>query len=380
MPTDTYKVVLGDRTLVKKVVIGTPLDNVTINQYADIDNLVGVDTTGKSDGNTLVYDSDSGNFVTTRDPVLEVDGKFYPSDSAHTNILIRRSGTQGQPLLLQQGEMAYSFLEDPLTDGFGNGGDRLYIATGADSAGNSTRIDVIGGRYFTNLLNHQQGELTAQSALITDSDKRLDQILADSATFTIARADTAINDKTATRVIQPLESEDAVTFITNQDVTLMTVNDSAGVIISHHLNGENDSRQIFATEENGVVIGLPAPSPLRTSLTVHGLSFLDSTDVGGDLDVIGDFEQSGVSSLQAVQRWSTTARFLSLATNANAGDLSTIDSAGIKVGSPSNPLAYIKYKYRAAESDCWDFSDGICAPKLEVERFDFEIIDCGTYA
>ncbi len=378
MPTDTYKVVLGDRTLVKKVVIGTPLDNVTINQYADIDNLVGVDTTGKSDGNTLVYDSASGNFVTTRDPVIEVDGKFYPSDSAHTNILIRRSGTQGQPLVLQQGEMAYSYLEDPLTDGFGNGGDRLYIATGTDSAGQSTRIDVIGGRYFTNLLNHQQGSLTAQSALITDSDKRLDQILADSATFTISRSTQAINDQTLTRIIKPLATEDAVTFVTNEDITLMTVSDSNGVVMFHQQPSfPYDAEQIFETTATGAIIGTEVN---RKSLTVKGLSILDSTEVAGDLDVIGDFEQVGFSSIQAVTNWTTTARFLSLATGANASDLSTIDSAGIKVGSPTDPLAYIKYKYRAAESDCWDFSDGICAPKIEVERFDFEIIDCGTYA
>lgn len=377
MPTDTYKVVLGDRTIVKKVVVGTPLDNVTINQYADIDNLVGVDTTGKTDGNTLVYDSDSGNFVTTRDPVLEVDGKTYPSDSAHTNILIRRSGTQGQPLVLQQGEMAYSFLADPLTDGFGNGGDRLYIATGADSGGQSTRIDVIGGRYFTNLLNHQQGSLTAQSAIITDSDRKVDILLADSASFDIMRAVDGIITDTRTARIKPLTTEDAVSFVTNDEVTLVRINDSAGVFLYHHRSGEDSSDITLATTSSGIEIG---DVSLRKSLTVNGLSFLDSTDVAGDLTITqGNLSQTGVSAELNVDRFTTTARSLVVATGASASDLSTIDSAGIKVGSGTEPLAYIKYKVRA-DSDCWDFSDGICAPKIEVERFDFETIDCGTYA
>jgi len=379
MPTDTYKVVLGDRTIVKKVVIGTPLDNVTINQYADIDNIVGVDTTGKSDGNTLVYDSDSGNFVTTRDPVLEVDGKFYPSDSAHTNILIRRSGTQGQPLVLQQGEMAYSYLEDPLTDGFGNGGDRLYIATGTDSAGQSTRIDVIGGRYFTNLLNHPQGTLTSQSAIITDSDRKVDILLADSASFDIMRAVEGIITDTRTPRIRPLATENAVALISNTDVTLLKASDSAGIELFHTSANQPTSELTLATTTSGILIGVEGG--LRKTLTVVGRSFLDSTAMNGDVEISGgNLTQQGLFTEINVERFTTTARNLVVASGASASDLRTIDSAGIKVGSGTDPLAYIKYKYRAGESDCWDFSDGICAPKLEVERFDFETIDCGTYA
>ena len=131
----TYKTVVGNVTRIHKVVVGTPLTTTVIGPYADIDNIVGLDTSGKTQGGTITYDSDTGTFVVGEDPIIEIDGKTYPSDSAHTNILIRRSGTQGEPVKLQQGELAYSFLSDPATDGFGNGGDRLYIAVGPNDPG-----------------------------------------------------------------------------------------------------------------------------------------------------------------------------------------------------------------------------------------------------
>ena len=60
-------------------------------------------------------------------------------DSSYAQILIRRSSTRGLPVedltgksLIRRGEIAYSTLADPNDDGFGNGGDRLYIGVGPD--------------------------------------------------------------------------------------------------------------------------------------------------------------------------------------------------------------------------------------------------------
>ena len=40
----TYKTVVGNVTRIHKVVVGTPLSTVVIGPYADIDNIVGLDT------------------------------------------------------------------------------------------------------------------------------------------------------------------------------------------------------------------------------------------------------------------------------------------------------------------------------------------------
>ncbi len=90
-------------------------------------------------------------------------------------IRVKRSGSSGSPSALAQGEMAYSFLSGTQS----NGGDRLYIGTGTEIGGVSANIEVIGGKYFTTMLDHVPGTLTASSALIVDADSKLDNFNVD---------------------------------------------------------------------------------------------------------------------------------------------------------------------------------------------------------
>lgn len=90
-------------------------------------------------------------------------------------IRIKRSTTAGNPATLAAGELAYS----GLTDNDSNGGDRLYLGLGVETAGNAASHLVIGGKYFTDLLDHTRGTLTASSALITDSNSKLDNLKVD---------------------------------------------------------------------------------------------------------------------------------------------------------------------------------------------------------
>lgn len=94
-------------------------------------------------------------------------------------IKIKRSGTTASPTALGQGELAYSYLLGT----YNNGGDRLYIGTGTETNGEAANIDVIGGKYFTSKLDHQPGVLTADSAIITDSNSKIDQLLVDNLIF-----------------------------------------------------------------------------------------------------------------------------------------------------------------------------------------------------
>ena len=91
-------------------------------------------------------------------------------------IRIKRSSVSGNPATLGAGELAYS----ALTDNGSNGGDRLYIGIGTETSGNAANHFVIGGKYFTDKLDHTPGILTASSALIVDADKKLDELLVDS--------------------------------------------------------------------------------------------------------------------------------------------------------------------------------------------------------
>ena len=90
-------------------------------------------------------------------------------------IRIKRSSTAGNPTTLGAGELAYS----ALTNNDSNGGDRLYIGIGTETAGDAANHIVIGGKYFTDLLDHTRGTLTASSALITDANSKLDNLKVD---------------------------------------------------------------------------------------------------------------------------------------------------------------------------------------------------------
>lgn len=371
--TKTYKVVVGDRTFVKKVIVGTPLDTVVIGPYADFDNIVGVDTTGKAEGSFLVYDSASGNWVPQDNVLIDVDGRFYPSDSDHSNILIRRSGTQGQPVYLQQGELAYSFLRDNLTDGFGNGGDRLYIATGENNdSGYSTRIDVIGGKYFTDLLNHPHGVLTKNSAIIVDSDKRVNVLLADSAAVDILRVSTeGIIEKVTTETVQlPVGS---LRFSLLDAVgNNMIVADSGGAV------------KLFY---NGIQQATTDSDKFRVEndFEVFGLSFLDSTFVDGDLTVSGNLtvlgETTNISSTQLV----IEDKQIVIGDNTPYNSPELANGAGFALGDSALAIAYMRYENDptnpvSRDSAYWYVYPGIRTPKLDVPVLEFELIDCGFYA
>ena len=100
-------------------------------------------------------------------------------------IKIKRSGTSGSPSSLKLGEFAYSYL----TGTQSNGGDRLYIGTGGvNGSGNANNIDVVGGKYFTDLLDHVPGTLSLSSAIITDANSKIDHLIVDNSILMAIRS------------------------------------------------------------------------------------------------------------------------------------------------------------------------------------------------
>jgi flagellar biogenesis protein FliO len=90
-------------------------------------------------------------------------------------IRIKRSLTAGDPAVLGAGELAYSAADYTAIPG----GGRLYIGIGTESGGDAASHLVIGGKYFTDKLDHNPGILTPGSALIVDADSKLDNFLVD---------------------------------------------------------------------------------------------------------------------------------------------------------------------------------------------------------
>ena len=90
-----------------------------------------------------------------------------------TRIKILTTGsTTAAPSNLKTGEFAYSYVAGTQS----NNGDRLYIGTGTETGGVAASVDLIGGKYFTGLLDHAHGTATASSAVILDANKHIDEL------------------------------------------------------------------------------------------------------------------------------------------------------------------------------------------------------------
>jgi hypothetical protein len=89
----------------------------------------------------------------------------------------RNSGTTAPGTSdLVVGEMAYAY--DASNDG---ASAKLYIE--AVNSSSAADIHLIGGKYFTDLMDHTLGTVTASSALLVDANKKLNELLVDNVTI-----------------------------------------------------------------------------------------------------------------------------------------------------------------------------------------------------
>ena len=201
-------------------------------------------------------------------------------------IRIKRSETAGNPSTLAQGELAYS----ALTDNGSNGGDRLYIGMGTETAGNAVNHVVIGGKYFTDKLDHTPGTLTASSAIITDANSKVDQLLVD---------DLSLNGATLS------------TTATNADL-FITPNGTGKTVISNlYIGDTNTSLAEYIQDQASVSIvpglGIDTSYDDNTGQTTVSAELASSSNAGvasfdaTDFSVTGTGENAVTINVERVQ-------------------------------------------------------------------------------
>lgn len=84
-------------------------------------------------------------------------------------IQIKRSSSTATPTSLQNGELAYSATSN-----------KLFIGRPGGGTGD---VDAIGGKVYVDMLDHTAGTLTASSALVVDSNSKIDNFLVDNLQF-----------------------------------------------------------------------------------------------------------------------------------------------------------------------------------------------------
>ena len=101
-----------------------------------------------------------------------------------SKLLVKRSTGTAAPGTIEFGEIA-------LTVGAGtqaNLGDRLFVGD------NNSAAQVVGGKYYTDMLDQVHGVLTSDSAVIVDSNSKIDQWLVDDVQINANVIDTSTTD------------------------------------------------------------------------------------------------------------------------------------------------------------------------------------------
>jgi hypothetical protein len=188
-------------------------------------------------------------------------------------VRIKRSDVSGNPAVLGAGELAYS----ALADNGSNGGDRLYIGTGTETAGNAVNHVIIGGKRYTDLVDAATNLATPST--IVRRDVNGGALLDVTGTLTG-------NASTATAWLNPrslaLTGDAAATFTgvdgtanLSTSLTLATVNSNTGTF------GSATQIPVITVNAKGLVTGVTTAA-ISTSLNIAGGTGTDSVALGTD--------------------------------------------------------------------------------------------------
>ena len=173
-----------------------------------------------------------------------------------TTIQIKRSTGTSAPSSLSAGELAVTFG----TGTQSNLGDRLFI-------GDGSTVDVIGGKFFSDMLDHTQGTLTASSALTVDSNKAVDDLIVG-------------NHATTGGSIELKEGTNNGT----HHVQLKAPNSLGGNLALTLPGSDGNNGEVLKTNGSGTLsFGTLAHGDLTGTLALSALEIDGGTDIGADL-------------------------------------------------------------------------------------------------
>jgi hypothetical protein len=200
-------------------------------------------------------------------------------------IKIKRTTGATAPSALNAGELAFS----GGTGTQSNLGQRLFIGDPA----NSNAVTVIGGNYFSNLMDHAHGTTTASSALIVDANKSTSELRTSALYLGTSGSDTLIT-ATATEINSALDgitSTFAELNLLDGSVANTVVNNKAVIYGS---SGQVKGTLSTAAQPNitsvGTIAGLTVTGAVDMNTTTFDIDAtddvtIDTTDTTGGIKI-----------------------------------------------------------------------------------------------
>lgn len=319
-----------------------------------------------------------------------------------SRILIKTSNRTGlittelnnRARILATGEMGYSYL-----NGDSGGGDRLFIGAGGNTSGIANEVHIIGGKYYTDMMDQPQGQTVPQHAVITDADNKVsefhvDNIDIDGNEISTSSGNLVLNPTTGVisagtsqikDVVDPTDPQDALTLNYYDNANAVFVNadvnqDGTGNVTTGgniQVRGTwNTNTKRIDQPSDGVRVEVALDSDVlglasltvdnvkidgNTVSTTSGDLILDPTPTGnaGKVIIAGDLQVDGTTTTVNSTTLEVEDKNITLAKDAQ--NRTQADSAGIHVNGAEANIFY------DAPTHSWNFDVDVYAPNLIVE-------------
>jgi hypothetical protein len=203
---------------------------------------------------------------------------------------IKRSNTTSAPTSLVAGELAYS-----------SSSDKLFIGHPSTEA-----VTTIGGELYVNMLDHTAGTLTASSAIVVDSNSKIDQLLVDNIRIgtTADTIDTSTGNLTIAPASNLVINTGTVDFSGSATELKVVDNSATGLTIAtaDHTYITIDSTNSAELVKFGRQVEFSGAYTLPTAdgtsgqaLITNGSGTVSFTDISTTLDIAGDSGTDTVS-------------------------------------------------------------------------------------
>ena len=275
-------------------------------------------------------------------------------------IKIKRTTGATAPSSLAAGELAFS----GGTGSQSNLGQRLFIGDPA----NSNAVTVIGGNYFSNLLDHAHGTTTASSALIVDANKSTSELRTGALYLGTSGSDTLVT-ATATEINSALDgitSTFAELNLLDGSVANTVVNNKAVIYGS---SGQVAGTLSTAAQPNitsvGTIAGLTVTGAVDMNVSTFDIDATDDIDID-TTDTTGGIAIGTANSGVPISIGHTTSEVTvndNMTVTGNltvSGTTTTVDSTTVSIadpvfeignsGSDDNLDRGIKFKYNSSGS------------------------------